>query len=98
MGTQGSSLDSTCTRTQKTEGREYGVPLPGPSLSLSASLNYTWRWTHSLDDMIRNWILVASLVVQWLRICLAMQGTPVQSPVWEDPTCCRAMKLVGHNY
>ena len=29
----------------------------------------------------------ASLVVQWLRICLAMQGTLVQSLVQEDPIC-----------
>ena len=29
-----------------------------------------------------------SLVVQWLRICLPMQGTRVQSLVWEDSTCC----------
>ena len=27
----------------------------------------------------------ASLVVQWLRIYLAMQGTLVRSLVWEDP-------------
>ena len=31
-----------------------------------------------------------SLVVQWLRIRLAMQGTWVQALVREDPTCCRA--------
>ena len=29
----------------------------------------------------------ASLVVQWLRIRLAMQGTLIQSLVQEDPTC-----------
>ena len=29
----------------------------------------------------------ASLVVQRLRVCLAMQGTPVLSLVQEDPTC-----------
>ena len=29
----------------------------------------------------------ASLVVQWLRICLPMQGTRVQALVREDPTC-----------
>ena len=29
----------------------------------------------------------ASLVAQWLRICLPMQGTRVQALVWEDPTC-----------
>ena len=28
----------------------------------------------------------ASLVVQWLRIHLLMQGTRVQALVWEDPT------------
>ena len=29
----------------------------------------------------------ASLVVQWLRVHLPMQGTWVRAPVWEDPTC-----------
>ena len=28
----------------------------------------------------------ASLVAQWLRICLPMQGTRVRALVWEDPT------------
>ena len=28
----------------------------------------------------------ASLVAQWLRVCLLMQGTWVQALVWEDPT------------
>ena len=40
----------------------------------------------------------ASLVAQWLRICLPMQGTRVQALVWEDPTCRRATKPVHHNY
>ena len=40
----------------------------------------------------------ASLVAQWLRICLPMQGTRVQALVWEDPTCLRATKPVSHNY
>ena len=39
----------------------------------------------------------ASLVAQWLRICLPMQGTRVQSLVWEDPTCRGATKPVCHN-
>ena len=30
----------------------------------------------------------ASLVVQWLRICLPIQETRVQALVREDPTCC----------
>ena len=29
----------------------------------------------------------ASLVAQWLRVCLLMQGTRVWALVWEDPTC-----------
>ena len=40
----------------------------------------------------------ASLVAQWLRICLPMQGTRVQALVWEDPTCRRATRPVSHNY
>ena len=39
-----------------------------------------------------------SLVVQWLRICLPMQGTQVQSLVGEGPTCRRAVKPVSCNY
>ena len=31
-----------------------------------------------------------SLVVQWLRICLPMQGTRVRALAWEDLTCRRA--------
>ena len=40
----------------------------------------------------------ASLVAQWLRICLSMQETQVQALVWEDPTCRGATKPVCHSY
>ena len=40
----------------------------------------------------------ASLVAQWLRICLLVQETRVRALVWEDPTCHRAMRPMGHNY
>ena len=40
----------------------------------------------------------AFLVVQWLRICLAMQGTWVRALVQGDPTYCGAAKSVHHNY
>ena len=40
----------------------------------------------------------ASLVVQWLRIFLSMQGTQVRTLVQEDPTCRRATKPRRHNY
>ena len=37
-----------------------------------------------------------SLVVQWLRICLPMQGTWVRFLVLEDSTCCGVTKLMSH--
>ena len=37
----------------------------------------------------------AFLVVQWLRICLAKQGTQVQHLVQEDHTWCGAAKMVS---
>ena len=40
----------------------------------------------------------ASLVAQWLRICLPMQGTRVRALAREDPTCRGATKPVHHNY
>ena len=40
----------------------------------------------------------ASLVAQWLRIHLPMQGTRVQALVHEDPTCRGATKPMHHNY
>ena len=42
--------------------------------------------------------LGASLVAQWLRIRLPMQGTPVRALVQEDPTCRGATKPVRRNY
>ena len=40
----------------------------------------------------------ASLVAQWLRVCLLMRGTRVRALVWEDPTCRGAAGPVSHNY
>ena len=39
-----------------------------------------------------------SLMTQWVRICLPMQGTWVWSLIWEDPTCCRTTKPISHNH
>ena len=39
----------------------------------------------------------ASLVAQWLRVCLPVQGTRVRALVWEDPTCRGAAGPVSHN-
>ena len=43
-----------------------------------------------LGDVFLKRILGASLVAQWLRICLPIQGTRFRALVWEDPTCRRA--------
>ena len=40
----------------------------------------------------------ASLVAQWLRIRLPMQGTQVRAMIQEDPTCRGATKPMCHNY
>ena len=40
----------------------------------------------------------ASLVAQWLRICLLLQGTRVRALVWADPTCQGATGPVSHKY
>lgn len=41
-------------------------------------------------DLMLTTSVRASVMVQWLRIFLAMQGTRVQSLAWEDFTCCGA--------
>ena len=40
----------------------------------------------------------ASLVVQWLRIRLPVQGTRGRALVQEDPTCRGVAKPVSYNY
>ena len=49
-------------------------------------------------EIVIKMILGASLVAQWLRVCLPMQGTRVRALVWEDPTCRGATRPVNHNY
>ena len=39
-----------------------------------------------------------SPVAWWIRICLPMQQTRVQSLAWEDPTCHRAAKPVRQRF
>ncbi|KAJ8782369.1 hypothetical protein J1605_010077 [Eschrichtius robustus] len=51
-----------------------------------------------LKFIIKSSSYGASLVAQWLRICLPMQGTRVRFLVWEDPTCHGATKPVCHNF
>ena len=64
-------------------------------------------WEVTLDQVIRGSLTKemtfqlkprTSPVVQWLRICLPMQGTRVRALVREDPTCHGAAKPTHHNY
>ena len=57
-----------------------------------------WQAELRSGPCIRKRETGTSLVVQWLRIRLPMQGTWVRALVWEDPTCHRATKPVRHNY
>ena len=59
---------------------------------------HTVHTFYRLYFLLNNIMWRASLVVQWLRICLSMQGTWVQSLVQEHPTCLGATKPVHHNY
>ena len=49
-----------------------------------------WRFLKKLK-------IGASLVTQWLRVYLPMQGTRVRALVWEDPTCRGATRPMSHN-
>ena len=56
-----------------------------------------------IKTKINKWDLIklkswASLVAQWLGVCLPIQGTRVRVLVWEDPTCRGATEPVCHNY
>ena len=49
------------------------------------------------ENVTKNSLNRASLVAQWLRVCLLMQGAWVRALAWEDPTCRGAAGPVSHN-
>ena len=56
-----------------------------------------WEIIHRSYSSIKSPLTGTSLVAQWLRIRLPMQGTWVRALVREGPTCCGAAKPVCHN-
>ena len=67
-------------------GGTHSFPLPRAhpaSKHLTVTSNLTWPFGNSLEGPRKVKRGGTSLVDQWLRICLAMQGTQVQSPVWD---------------
>ena len=55
-------------------------------------------WATNYKMSFKTQIQGTSLVAQWLRICLPMQGTRVWALVREDPTCRGTTKPVCHRY
>ena len=61
-------------------------------------MNTVWYWFKYRKIEFKNRPTGTSLVAQWLRIRLPMQGTRVRSLVREDPMCCGATKPVRQSY
>ena len=62
------------------------------------SLHLPLNFAMNLKLLLKNKVFRTSLVVQWLRIHLPMQGTRFRALVWEDPTCRGAAKPMHRNY
>ena len=85
----------------------YCISVPHYSTWHIGSSNYFWKesrqsknrgsWTQQAANL-KTYCLGASLVAQWLRIRLPMQGSRVRALVQEDPTYHGATKPMGHNY
>ena len=85
------SIIPTCSNRSKTQARQFQNS--GNFLSLSLPfLSSTFMTAHQIQ------VLRASLVAQWLRICLPKQGMGLWALIREDPTCPGATKPVCHNY
>ena len=67
------------------------------ALNLSEPLIISGR-SRKIGSDFKNSKPGTSLVAQWLRIRLPVQGTWVRALVLEDTTCCGATKPVHHNY
>ena len=76
-------------------GREYMRTL---YLPLYFAVNLKLLWIKMKSSFKKFKTFGTSLVAQWLRILLPMQGTQVWALGREDPTCHGATKPMSHNY
>ena len=67
-------------------------------LACSASPARVYFWRLLTDHAVENLEGGTSLVVQWLRICLPIQGTWVRSLLWKISHLLRSIKSMCHNY
>ena len=66
--------------------------------AICQKFNYFCSRKYNYVATVFKKLMGASLVAQWLGVCLPMQGTRVRALVWEDPTCRGATGPVSHNY
>ena len=78
--------------------KRMGLLLPGTPIPRQPLAIRSWFSRETGLENTRGGGGGASLVAQWLRIRLPMQGTRVRSLAREDPTCRGATKPVRHNY
>ena len=76
-------------------GQKVSVSAELPKFYLGFKKRMALKFVYFLNNWNNNDKDWASLVVQWLKICLQMQGTQVRS--LEDSACPGATKPVGHN-
>ena len=58
----------------------------------------SWLFLGSMAHTHQSCTFKTSLMVQWIRIHLPLQGTWVQSLVGEDSACHRRLKPMHHNH
>ena len=59
---------------------------PEPETGREMVWVFFFRVLHPINDLLRSIRKLPDLSVQWIRICLPVQGTRVQSLVQEDST------------
>jgi len=75
--------DGAVVRRNKSQDYILKVELTGFAVGLGVECK-TKKWVNNRSKI--------SLLVQWIGICLPMQGIPVWPLVWEDSTCHGATK------
>ena len=100
LESNGRSLELAAWLSGCQDGSNLGRAQTYRTVSLFWPPLYLWScYLESLwFDLNRNKPFGASLVAQWLRIHLPMQGAWVRALVREDSTCHGASKPVHHNY